>query len=532
MEQKNGYYKVTWEDKTAVCHIFAPKDEGIPVTYKEVSNFLSRHGIEGYKEYDLHQAIQSNRDCVVKLGTGSGIEFSEYIDVMISLDKMKVTCKFTPPSGSGNLLTKQDIMADLTTRGIKFGICEENIDDFMSNRVYNTEYVLAQGKAPRHGKDASIEYFFNTNPSLKPKHNEDGSVDYHDLNTICPVEKGQKLATLHPMDPGEPGQDVFGKTIPPRSVKNKKLEYGLNISSSEDGNDIISDVTGHVSLQGGKVFVSDVYEVPADVDASTGDIHYAGSVHVRGSVRGGFTVIAENNIIVEGSVEDALLQAGGDIIVRHGIQGMQRGVMEAKGNVITKYIENAKVFAGGYVETGSIIYSEVGAGEDVVVAEHKGFINGGIIRAGGKVSANSIGSTMGSKTTVEVGMPPEKKERYNILQNEMEQNAAELEKMQPIIKKYKQIIMAGNKLDPKNRMYFNQLMERVKEIEEQMAEDKEEFATLHQEMVAGKHAKVTVRKDIYPGTVISISNTSCVVKDKRSFCCIERKNGEIVFSNL
>lgn len=532
MEQINGYYKVTWNDKVAVCHIYAPKEGGVPVTYKEVSNFLSRHGVEGYKEYDLHQAIQSNQDCVVNLGQGSGIEFSEYVDTAISLDKMKVTCKFTPPSQNGNLLTRQDIIAELTTRGIKFGICEENIDDFLSNHTYNTEYVFAQGKAPRHGKDASIEYFFNTNPSLKPKHNEDGSVDYHDLNTICPVEKGQKLATLHPMDPGEPGQDVFGKVIPPRSVKNRKLEYGLNISLSEDGNDLISDVTGHVTLQGGKVFVSDVYEVPADVDASTGDINYAGSVHIRGSVRGGFTVIAENNIIVEGSVEDALLQAGGDIIVRHGIQGMQRGVMEAKGNVITKYIENAKVFAGGYVETGSIIYSEVGAGEDVIVAEHKGFVNGGVIRAGGKVSANSIGSTMGSKTIVEVGMSPEKKERYNVLQKDLEQSEAELEKIQPIIAKYKQLIMAGTKLDPKNRMYFNQLMEHMRELNDQMAEDKEEFEKLHQEMVAGKHAKVTVRKDIYPGTVISISDTTCVVKDKRSYCCIERKNGEIVFSNL
>ncbi len=532
MEQKNGYYKLTWEDKTAHLQIYAPKDDGCPVTYKEVANFLSRHGIEEYKEYDLHQAIQSNQDCEITLGLGSGIEFSEYVDTIISLDKMKITCKFTPPSGNGNLLTKQDIMAELTTRGVKFGIREDHIDEFLAHRVYNTEYIMAEGKAPRHGKDASIEYFFNTNPSLKPKHNEDGSVDYHDLNTICPVQQGQKLASLHPMDPGEPGQDVFGKAIPPRSVKNRKLEYGLNIVASEDGNDIFSDVTGHVSLQGGKVFVSDVYEVPADVDASTGDIHYKGSVHVRGSVRGGFTVIAENNIVIEGSVEDALLQAGGDIIVRHGIQGMQRGVMEAKGNVITKYIENAKVFAGGYIETGSIIYSEVGAGEDVIVAEHKGFINGGVIRAGGKVQANMIGSTMGSKTTVEVGMAPEKKERYNILQKDLEQNKAELEKIQPIIDKYKKVILAGTKLDPKNKMYFNQLMERTKELDTMIAEDQEEFASLHQEMIAGKHAKVTVRKDIYPGTVISISNTIHIVKEKRSFCCIERKNGEIVFSNL
>lgn len=229
--------------------------------------------------------------------------------------------------------------------GIRFGICQENIADFLANPIYCTQIVVAEGKQPRHGHDAKIEYFFNINPSLKPKHNEDGSVDYHALNTICAVEKGDKLATLHPVDEGEPGMDVFGKALPPRSVKNKVLEYGRNISISEDGLHLFSDVTGHVSLTGGKVFVSDVYEVQADVDTSTGDINYAGSVHIHGSVRGGFVVTSRGDIVVDGSVEDAMLQAGGDIIVQCGIQGMQRGLLEAKGNVITKYIENAKVFA-------------------------------------------------------------------------------------------------------------------------------------------------------------------------------------------
>ncbi len=532
MEQVNGFFRVVWKDQLAVCQIFAPKPGGQPIVYKELSNFLSRHGIEGYSDAELQHAIHSNENCVVELTRGNGIEFMETVEIFISLDKMKVSCKFIPPSERGSLLSKQDLLADFSARGIRFGIKEDVIDEFLSHHVYNTEIVMAEGTQPRHGQDARIEYFFNTNTSLKPKHNEDGSVDYHSLNTICPVQKGEKLATLHPMDPGEPGMDVLGKKILPRSVKNRKIEYGLNISKSEDGNDIFSDVTGHVSLMGGKVFVSDVYEVPADVDASTGDINYAGSVHIRGSVRGGFTVIAENNIIVEGSVEDALLQAGGDIIVRHGIQGMQRGVMEAKGNIITKYIENAKVFAGGYVETGTIIYSEVGAAEDIIVADHKGFINGGTIRAGGKVEANVIGSTMGSRTLVEVGMSPEKKERFNLLQNEMARIAKEKAKITPILDKYKQIIGAGQQLDPKNRMYFTQLMDQIKELDQRVEEDREEFELLHQDMIAGKHAKICVRKDIYPGTQIAISDTGMVIRDLRSFCCIERKNGEIVFSNL
>lgn len=532
MEQINGYYRVTWIDKLAVCHIFAPKEGGKPISYKEISNFLSRHGITSYSEVELHQAITSNQDCILDLGQGSGIEFSEYIDTMCSLDKMKITCKFTPPSEKGSLLNEQDIRAELQSFGVKFGVDDAAISDFLSNHIYNTEYVFAAGQPVRHGTDARIEYFFNTNPSLKPKHNEDGSVDYHDLNTICAVAKGDLLARLHPADLGDPGQDVFGKSIAPRNVKKRILEYGNNITISEDGTEIYSDVTGHVTLTAGKVFVSDVYEVPADVDSSTGDINYDGSVHIRGSVRGGFTVIAKDNIVVDGSVEDAMLQAGGDIIVRCGIQGMQRGMLDAQGNVITKYVENAKVFAGGYVETGSIIYSEVGAGEDVIVAEHKGFINGGVIRAGGKVEANSIGSAMGSKTTIEVGMPPEKKERYTNLQKEMESCMQELNRIKPVMDKYKEFLAAGKELDAKNRMYYNKLLQTTLSMKQQIAENQKEFEGLQQEMLNGKHAKVSVRKDIFPGTVVSISDASLTVKEKRAFCCLERKDGEIVISNM
>ena len=38
------------------------------------------------------------------------------------------------------------------------------------------------------------------------------------------------------------------------------------------------------------VFVSNVYEVPADVGPSTGDIDYDGSVEVKGNVLSGYTV--------------------------------------------------------------------------------------------------------------------------------------------------------------------------------------------------------------------------------------------------
>lgn len=88
--------------------------------------------------------------------------------------------------------------------------------------------IFAKGKNPIHGKDAKIEYFFNTNLNLKPKKNEDGSVDYRDLNTISHVKAGDLLARLIPEDPGTPGMNVFGEEISPRTVRSLTLDYANN----------------------------------------------------------------------------------------------------------------------------------------------------------------------------------------------------------------------------------------------------------------------------------------------------------------
>lgn len=42
MEQRNGYFRITWKEQLAVCHLFAPKAEGVPVSYKELASFFGR----------------------------------------------------------------------------------------------------------------------------------------------------------------------------------------------------------------------------------------------------------------------------------------------------------------------------------------------------------------------------------------------------------------------------------------------------------------------------------------------------------
>ena len=176
----------------------------------------------------------------------------------------------------------------------------------------------------------------NTDLSRKPKLNEDGSVDFHQLETLNPVHEGDCLATLTPAVQGKPGIDVTGRVIRPANVKRIVLKQEKNTKVSEDGCHLLSLVDGHVSLISGSIFVSNNFEVPADVDASTGDINFDGTVMIRGNVLTGFIVRAKGDIIVDGVVEGAELYAGGQIILKRGIQGMERGKLRAESNVIAK----------------------------------------------------------------------------------------------------------------------------------------------------------------------------------------------------
>lgn len=137
--------------------------------------------------------------------------------------------------------------------------------------------------------------------------------------------------------------DVFGNPLNPHKIRKKTLKYGKNIRISDDKLQIFSEVSGDVKLEGDMVFVSNSYTVAADIDASTGDIVYEGNVIVNGNVRTGFSIHAKGDIQVKGVVEGASLYAGGNIVLSRGIQGMNRGLLFAEGDVLTKFIESATV---------------------------------------------------------------------------------------------------------------------------------------------------------------------------------------------
>lgn len=532
MENQNSYFKPIIRNQNLYLKFFPAQEGGKPLDIKEVIQYLAEQGYTDYDVKRLNQAIMSQSSEEVYIGSDMGNPFNEKVSISLSSDNMLVWCRFYPSSDAGRDLMEEDIYDTLKHEKVVHGVDETKIKSLLAEREYCTGYLIAKGTAPTVGKDAKVEYYFSTNQSLKPKHNEDGSVNYHELNIISKVVKDQLIARLIPAVPGQPGKNVLGEEIKPRDVQNMKLSYANNIRVSEDGTELYSEVTGHASLVQGKVFVSGVYEVPADVDNSIGDIDYPGNVSVKGNVKSGFIIRADGDIVVEGVVEGAQLYAGGQIIVKRGIHGMGKGLLSAKGNVVIKFIESATVKSGGYVETESIIQSRVSANTEINVNGGKGFIMGGTVRASSKVSARTFGSEMGTATNVEVGVDPEKLEHYTALQQNAKEISKKIEAVRPILLNYSEKLKQGISLPADKLEYMKKLVIELKTLQGQLAPINEEINALRVEFVSAGRAKVEVQNIIYPGVTIKISDLSTTTKSERRYCQFLKSDGEIKTVNL
>ncbi len=510
---KNGYFKLLFSENESFVALFPPEDGGEPIAVDEMRDYLVSKGFPNVDIAAVKKVVDSlTKQENIKIAQKKGIPCAESFRVSVSPDKMTATCRFYPASTGGADLTVADIKSTLKLQGVVKGVDDNAISAYLANRQYCTDYVLAKGLEPTSGQDAKIEYFFNTNPNLKPKLNEDGTVDFFSLSAISLVKAGDKLATLTKEIPGEPGYNVTGDVLPPHEVKKLTLKYGRNIELSPDELTITSLVNGHASLVEGKVFVSDVYEV-SDVDTATGNIEYSGNVCVLGNVKTGFSIKADGDVEVRGVVENAMIDATGNVTIARGMNGMSKGTINAGGNVVAKFLENANVNAGGYVHAEAILHSNVICKGEVTVTGKKGFITGGIIRTPSTVSAKTIGSTMGVDTEIEVGTDPKLTLRCNNLNAEIATLRKRIEQSEPVLLTITSKIKAGEQLRPEQTIYFKQLSEQYKALKEELEKKTAEANELMDEMdgTSSGDSCVKVEGYAYPGTKITISETTTIL---------------------
>lgn len=523
----NAYYQIINDEFGTKLKLYPPTDGGrATVDVQLLMDYLNYNKIP-YQAKDLSPATAAIKEpVVINLSSQRSMPVKEDFRISIADGNMKAVCNFVPPSNDGTRLTKGEILDEIMRKKVVYGIDENVIDAYLESPRYLEDIVVALGQEPRHGTDAWIEYFFNTDLKARPTLNEDGSVDFFNLNIINHCEAGELLARLHPEDRGDDGADVLGNKLKPRSVKHDILRFNKNVQLSEDKLEIFAIESGHVSLVEGRVFVSNLMEVE-NVDTSTGNIEYEGNVQVNGNVSSNFVIKATGNVEVRGVVEGAVIEAGGNITIAKGMNGMSKGVLRAKGNIIAKFLENSSVEANGYVESGSIMHCNVMAGTEVHVNGRKGFISGGHVAATSLIEVKTLGSEMGTDTVVEVGVSPVVKKRHKDLSEQVINDMKVIERAVPILEAARDKYQAGKELSESQIENVRELAEVIKSKRVSLAQAQEELDELDLLLGDEKPAQVVVQKIVYSGTKIIISDVSKIVKESMQYCRFIRFKGDV-----
>lgn len=452
----------------------------------------------------------------------------EGICVEITQDKMLGIISFTQPENGGEKLSLHEVEMAIKEKGITHGIKREDLNEIYTAHEYAHKYIIAQGKAPIHGKDGRIEFNFDRQAlkSFKPKLNGDGTVDLKDLDAVKNVKQGEHLATKIPSTKGEEGFNVLGQVLKAQKGKNPRMPRGRNTTVLEDEVTLVADIDGKLEYDDYNIYVNSVYTINGDLDNSIGNVDFIGSVVINGSIHSGYSVNAGGSVEVKGPVEDAVIKAGADIVLNYGIQGTNKSKLIAKGNIVAKYIQNTCVEAGGTIVTEAILHSNVTAGDSILVELGKGSIVGGSASASNLIVAQSIGSPMGTVTALQIGVSPSVYAEYKQLGEEMKEKKACISKIDQSIK-FLINKMQDGRLSAQHQDMFKKFNATRKPIVEEYEEIEERYIRLSEQLSNIKEGTIRCTGIIYTGVKITFGNLIKYIDSNHGCTIIRKEDGDI-----
>ncbi len=522
----DGFYELKYQENGVFLLVYPSVGSGKRVETQDVLNKLARKQVKNFTKGAIELAVLKADKTPVKIADAQEeLKVNASASVMISQDKMKAFVTFVSPEG-GNMLRLEEIVDLLSKNAVIFGINKTTLETVVKYPVYNEMICVAEGVSPVNGQNGKVQFQFDINKERKPTILEDGRVDYRELNLVESVRKGQVLCSLIPAVKGVPGKTVCGTDIPALNGNPAVLPKGRNVEISPDGQNLIAAIDGQVSYIDGKVNVFANYEVHADVDPTTGNINFIGNVIVRGNVLSGFTVEAGGNVEVWGVVEGATIKAGGDIILRRGMQGVGKGVLISGGDIIAKYIEYSNIEARHNIKSEAIMHSNVKCGNKLELAGRKGLLVGGTCKVGNEVAAKVIGSPMATFTDIEVGIDPHLRERYKALKDEMANIESDIKKADQAITLLKKLETAGM-LTPEKQEILGKSVRTKIFYSNRVEEIKVEILQIEERLQQEVNGKIRASSVIYPGTKVAIGSCLMYVKENLQYCTLYRDGADV-----
>ncbi|PCI63244.1 MAG: hypothetical protein COB35_01215 [Gammaproteobacteria bacterium] len=420
--------------KNNIDLLLEPIKAGLPLTESDIRDL-----VKDSKYADLFLDIVNVKNAIAELNsvlkplqankTGREIQYQilerrdATLTITIDKDEMSAIGEIQTAMG-GKHLTAKTILNNAQSDGVKKGFSKKDLLELAKMAAKappgtTVEHPVAIGKEAVDGTDAKIKPLVQSAQDrlLRPKEREDGSVDMRDFGDLVCVKVGDPLAKKIPLTEGVKGFTVTGTPLEPTAGDDIELKVGDGTRiSAKNENVLVSEKVGLPRFIDNGMEVDDVYSID-NVDVSSGNVKFEGSVLISGDVNEGMKVIASGDITIGGFVESALIEAGGDITISGGIIGRKQDVENtavtdcqmsaniiAQGNVFAKYCQYAEIYSGGDLRIeNQLMHSILNIdGQLWVGSEDKanGKFIGGYATVGKSAHAGIVGATAGSNTIV------------------------------------------------------------------------------------------------------------------------------------
>ena len=480
----------------------------------DVYAFLKEWGIARYDFKAVRKFIKDGETCKV-CGRSESLERDARILITLDKEKMTASVAIDPPFFTKPWPTVEEVKRSLEAHGVKIGIDDTAIQSLLARKLANEPVDVAHGIPPIEGRNAEIELIKDPDKPFDVR--DDEKIDFWSRSTIVTVHPGQEIARKHPLENGTNGVDVTGAVAKSMPVRNVDFSIGDGLKRDEmNPLLLVATAEGQLKNERGRLVVLPELDIHRDIDFGIGSIDFTGAVKITGAVRDGFHVTAQGNITINGPVEGADLDSQGVIIIQGGVRAMGKGTVRANGDISLSFGDQATIRSGGSILVkNAILHSHLYAQRAVVAlgsGKHSQ-IAGGRIEAGLEVACNVLGSEMGTKTDVIVGLPPEQLEKRKIFTSEIKRCEENLERLEPNMNLLKKLEAAGQ-LDDKKRAMMMDLTKMKFQLQAARESMQKELDALEEQIALVKDKGIVRVKDIcYPGVVITVRGLTYIVHE-------------------
>jgi uncharacterized protein (DUF342 family) len=463
--------------------------------------FLVKHGAPGFCESTLERLVKEQ----------SGIRCVIFEPEVVELDGARTSLYLSPSELEAYCIQydtgrvqRDSLLGAIRDKDIAKGILDDTVESIIAGTCpRGLPVLIAQGQPPRHDPAPGFEYQFEVG-EVCPCLDKANAVSLDDIIRLGVVQEDGLLLRRNARTPGQNGWTISGRELAFETEPDEPMPSGPNTYVSDDGQELRASIEGRVELHDGLVSVTSMLAVQGDAGRQKRYIEFDGSIVVGGDALPGVIIKATGNVDVLGSVNDALIEAGGDVVVQFGIAAQGRGRITARGDVKALHFDNVTVDARRIFVGASAVNSHLTAVDFVEAWGDPGAVVGGVTKATNYVLANFIGSELGTHTEIVVGDTSEFDEKITEASRVIDRKKNERERLMAEYERAATTKVGMSMLTRDDEVELKKMLQDAEAIDKELPDLEAKLAEIKAGRQQLSSASCHVANQLYEDTAVSL----------------------------